>query len=109
MLTAAASATDAAIQKKNFGSRTMLLFPNEEIDDIIKIVKSIEDVGLLIRGVSETVENRVKKGRFLDMLAVILGASLLGNMLAAKGIIREGEGAIATSQGQGTYRAGQNF
>ena len=43
------------------------------------------------------------------MLAVILGASLLGNTLSAKGIIREGEGATATSREQGTYRAGQNF
>ena len=42
----------------------MLLFPNEEIDDIIKIVKSIEDAGLLIQGVNKTVENKVKKEDF---------------------------------------------
>ena len=54
-LTAAASATDAAIQKKVFGSGTTLVFPNEKISDIIKIVNSFEDVGLLIKVVSETV------------------------------------------------------
>ena len=64
-LMATASVTGAAIQKKTFGSgrlselakRTTLVFSNDEIDDIIRIVKCIEDVGLLIKGVIEAVEN----------------------------------------------------
>ena len=86
-LTAAASATDAAIQKKIFGSgTTTLIFSNEELNDIIKIIKSLKDSGLLIRGVTETVENEVKG--LLGMLAATLGASLLGNMSAGKGVLR---------------------
>ena len=83
-LTAAPSATDAAIQKKIFGlgSGTALVFSNEEIDDIIKIVKSFENAGLLKKGVSKTIENEIKeqKGEFSGMLAATLSASLLGNM-----------------------------
>ena len=77
-LTAAASATDAAIQKKLYGSRTILLFLSGERDGIIKLVESLEDSGVSIKGVSETVENDVKeqKGGFLGMLAATSGASL---------------------------------
>ena len=51
--------------------------------DLIKIVKSIEDFGLLLKGITESVQNEIKKrkGRFLSMLLGILGASLLGNLL----------------------------
>ena len=66
-VTAAASATDAVIQKKIYGlGTTELIFSNEELNDIIKKVKFLEDSGLLIKGVSETVENQVKeqKGGF---------------------------------------------
>ena len=79
-LTAKALAIDAAIQKKFRGSgMTTLIFPNEELDDIMKIVKSLEDSSLLIKGVSETIENEVKeqKGGFLSMFAPSLTASLL--------------------------------
>ena len=50
------------------------------MEDIIKIVKSVEDSGLLLKGVTETVENEVKeqKGEFLSMLLSTLGARLLG-------------------------------
>ena len=73
-----------------------------KLNDVIKIVKSLEDSGLLLKGVTETVQNEVKeqKGGFLSMLLGTLGASLLGNLLT-------GKGAIATSQGQGIYRAGK--
>ena len=56
--------------------------------DIIKIVKSLEDSGLLIKGVDETIKNEAKeqKGRFLDMLLGRLGISLLGYILAGKGV-----------------------
>ena len=61
--------------------------------DILKAVKSLEDSGLLLKGVSETIKNNAKerKGGFLSMLLGTLGVSLLGNMLAGKGVIRAGE------------------
>ena len=61
-LTAAASATDAAIHKKMFGSGTMtLIISNKEMSDIMKIVKYLEESGLLIKDVSETIKNEAKK------------------------------------------------
>ena len=116
-LTAAASAADAGIHKKILGSgNTTLIISNNEMQDIIKIVKSLEDSDLLLEGVTETVQNEAKdqKGRFLSMLLGALGASLLGNFLTGrgvnragkgKGINRAGEGAIATRRGQGIVRA----
>ena len=61
---------------------------------IIKIAKSLEDSGLLSKGVSETIQNEAKEQKrgFLSMLLVTLGASLLGNILAGKGINRAGKG-----------------
>ena len=76
-----ALAIDAAIQKKTFGSGTITLaFSNEDLNDIMKIVKSLEVSGLLIKGVSETIKNEVneQKGGFLGMLLGTLAASLLG-------------------------------
>ena len=89
-LTAAASATDAAINKKILGSgTTTLIISNDEMNDILKIVKSLEDSGILLKGVSETIKNEAKeqKGGFLSMLLGTLGASLLGNRLVGKGVI----------------------
>ena len=86
-LTAAASATDAAIHKKMFGSRTTtLIISNEEMNDIMKIVKSLEESDLLIKSVSKTIENKAKeqKGRFLGMLLDSLGASVLANLFKGK-------------------------
>ena len=63
-LTAAASAADAGIHKKILGSghnNTTLIISNDEIEDIIKIVKSLEDSGLLLKGVTKTVPNEVKE------------------------------------------------
>ena len=79
-LTAATSATDAGIHKKILGSGyTTLIISNDELVDVIKIVKSLEDSGLLLKGVTETIQNEVKKqkGGFLSTLLGILGASLL--------------------------------
>ena len=61
---------------------TLIISNNDEIEDIIKMVKSLEDSGLLLEGVTETVQNKVKeqKGGFLSMLFGTLGASLLGNL-----------------------------
>ena len=103
-LTAAASAADAGIHKKILGSghNTTLIISNDEMKDIIKIFKSPEDYGLLLE-VSETIKNEAKeqKGRFLSMLLGTLGGSLLGNMLAGKGIVRAEYG----SKGEGIIRA----
>ena len=68
---------------------------------IIKIVKSFEDSSLLLKGVSETFQNeaREQKGGFLSMLLGTLAASLLGNILAGKGINRAGEGVIRAGYG----------
>ena len=81
-LTAAVSATDAAIHKKMFGSAVItLIISNEENNNIMKIIKSLEESVLLLRGVSKTIKNEAKEqeGEFLRMLLDALGASLLGN------------------------------
>ena len=79
------------------------------MNDIMKIIKSLEESGLLIKGVSETIKNKVKeqKGGFLRMFFGTVGASLLGNLLTGKGTIRAGEDKIRASEG--TIRAGQDF
>ena len=100
-LTAAAAATDATIFDKNFWlGTTALIISNEEINDIKKIVKSVEESGLLIKGISETVKCKAKKekGRFLIMLLDTLGASLLGNLLTGNGKIRSSEGTMRAGQ-----------
>ena len=79
-LTAAASVADAGKS-------------NDETEDIIWTVKSLEDSGVLVTGVSETIQNEVKlqKGGFLSMLLGTLGANLLGNILADKEMSRAGD------------------
>ena len=84
--------------KKILGSgNTALIISNNEI----KIVKSLKDSGLLLKGVTETVQNEVKeqKGGFLSMLLGTLGASLLGNNLAGKRVNRAGEGIVWAGEG----------
>ena len=78
-LTAAASATDAAIHTKKFGSGTTTLkILNDEMNDFMKIVKSLEESFLLIKGVSKTIKIEAKdqKGGFPSMLLGTLGAGL---------------------------------
>ena len=86
--TVSASAADAGIHKKILGlghdnNTITLIISNNKIEDIIKIVKFLEDSGLLLKGITETVQNEVKeqKGGFLSMLLGTLGASLLRNLL----------------------------
>ena len=109
-LTAAAAAADAGIHKKILGSgnNTTLIISNNEIEGIINIVKSLEDSGLLLKGITETIQNEVKeqKGGFLSMLLGTLGASLLGNLLTGKGIYRAGKGKGINRAGEGIVRAG---
>ena len=124
-LTAAASAADAGIHNEILGSgNTTLIISNKDIEDLIKLVKSLEDSGLLSKGVTESVQNEVKeqKGRFFSMLLGTLGASLLGNLLTGKGvnkigkgmnragegIIRAGEGIIRAGEGRSLSSASQN-
>ena len=111
---AAAAAADAGIHKKILGSghnNTTLIISNDEMDDILKIVKSLENSGLLLKGVSETIQHEAKeqRGGFLSMLFGALGASLLGDVLSkvlsGKGVIRSGEGVIRA--GKGVIRAGE--
>ena len=73
---------------------TTLIISNRAIEDIIKIVKSLKDSGLWLRGVTETVQNEVKqqKGAFLIMLLGTLDGSLLGNILTGWEINKAGKG-----------------
>ena len=118
-LTVAASAADAGIHKKILGSdqrhfssssphkrskqnnTTILIITNGEMKDIIEIVNSLEDSGLLLKRASETIQNESEeqKAGFLSMLLGTLGASLLGNILAGKGINRAGEGIVRAGYG----------
>ena len=108
-LTAAASAADTGILKKILVSgNTTLVIWNSEMEDIIKIVKSLEDSGFLLKGVTETVQNEVKEQKegFLSMLLDTLGASLLGNLLTGKGVYRAEKGKGINRSGEGIVRAG---
>ena len=103
-LAPAASAIDAAINKKVLGSGTAtLIISNDEMNDILKVVKSLEDSGVLLKGVNETIKNEAKEQKrgFLSMLLRTVGASLLRNMLAGKGVIRAG----TTRTGNGSKRS----
>ena len=111
-LTRVASATDAAIQKRIYGSgTTALIISNEENNDIKKIVKSLEESDLVIKAVNETIENKAKeqRGGFLGMLLGTLAASWLGNMLTSKGIIRAGEGVVIKLVMVRTFNAALSF
>ena len=79
---------------------TTLIIMNEEMNDIKKIVKSLEESVLLIKGVSQIIKNEVKeqKGGYTGMFLGTLGASLLGNLLTGKSTIRTGEVTIKTGQ-----------
>ena len=76
--------------------------------DIIKMVKSLEDSGLLLKGVTETVQNEAKeqKGWFFSTLLGILGADLFGNLLTGKVIYRAGKGKGINRAGEEILRAG---
>ena len=80
---------------------TTLIISCDEMKDIIEIVKSLEYSGLLLKGVSETIQNESKeqKGRFLSVLLGTLGASLLGNLVAGKGVNRAGEAIVRDGYG----------
>ena len=86
-----------------------------KMKDIIKIVKSLEDSSLLPEGVSETIQNDAKeqRGGFLSTLLGTVGASLLGKILAGKGVYRAGEGIVragyGNKKGQKTRKKRQDY
>ena len=104
-ISAAMSAIDGSIKKKMFGSGTTTLIISNDEMDILKIVKSLEDSNVLLKGVSETIQHEAKeqRGGFLSMLLGTLGASLLSDVLSkglsGKGVIRAGEGTIRDGYG----------
>ena len=100
-LAAVMSAIDGSIQKKIHGSGVKLIIEEEDMQDIIKIIKELENSDILLKGVSKTIENEIKEQRrgFLSMLLGTLGASLLGNLLTGKGIMRAGDGIGRASEG----------
>ena len=108
-ITGAALEIDAGIKKKNkktYGSgNTTLIISNEEMNDIMKIIQALEDSNILLKGFTKTIKNETKeqKGEFLSMLLGTLGASLLGNLLTGKGILRAG---TRNKKGKGIARAG---
>ena len=107
-LTAAMSSIDGSIQKKIHGSGVKLIIEQEDMKDIMKIIKTLEKSGISLKGVSKTIKNETKeqKGRFLSMLLGTLGASLLGNLLSGgKGITRAGEGIVRAGEGNVVSRA----
>ena len=92
--------------KKILGSgKTTLIISNEDMNNITKIIQALEDSCILLKGVTKTIKNETKeqKGGFLSMLLGTLGASLLGNLLTGKGIVRAGSG---NKKGKGIVRAG---
>ena len=105
-ITAAASSIDAEIQKKIHGSgTTTLIIWNEEMNNVLKIVQALEGSNILLKGVTKTIKNETKeqKGGFLSMLLGTLGASLLGDLLAGKEIVRADSG---NKKGRGIIIAG---
>ena len=98
-LTAAMSAVDGSIQKKIHGSGVDIR--DEDMNDIMKIIEALVNSGILLKGVSKTIENETKEQRagFLNMLLGTLGASLLGNLLTGKGIMRAGDGIVRAGDG----------
>ena len=102
-LSAAVSTADAAIQKNIYKSgTTALIISNDEVEVIMKIVKLLEKSRILIKRISEIINNegKVREGGFLPMLLGELAASLLESAVPVQGVIKAGEGEI---------RAGQSF
>ena len=101
-LTAAMSAIGGGIQKKIHSSGVKLIIEQEDMNDIMKIIEALENSGILLKGVSKTIENETKeqRGAFLSMLLGALGESLLGNLLTGgKGIMRAGDGIVRAGEG----------
>ena len=107
-ITGAASAIYAGIQKKIHGSGTLII-SNEEMNNIMKIVQALEDSNTLLKGTTKTIENETKeqKGGFLGILFGTCRATLLGNILTRKEMLRNGYGSkdLRSKEGKGMLRA----
>ena len=92
---------DGSIQKKIHGSGVKLIIEQEDMNDIIKIIKALENFGILLKEVTKTIENETneQRGGFLSMFIGTLGASLLSNLLTGKGMMRAGEGIVRSGEG----------
>ena len=102
-LAAPMSAIDGSMQKKIHGSGVKLIIEQEDMNDIMKIIEALENSGILLKGVSKTIEN--ERGGFLSMLLSTLGASLLGNLLTGgKRIMRTGDGIVRAGEGSGNTK-----
>ena len=96
-------------KKKIHRSGVKLIIEQEDMNDIIKIIEALENSVILLKRVTKTIENETKeqRGGFSSMLLGTLGASLLGNLLTGKGMMRAGEGSAASrAKGEGIVRAG---
>ena len=107
-LTAAASTADAPIHMKMFGTTTLIIL-NEEMNNIMKIVKSLEESRSLIKDFSQTIKNEAKEQTraFLWMSLGMLGASLLENLLTGKKEIATSQGHDDSMPGRSSVRAGE--
>ena len=99
------------LKKKHGSGNTTLIISNEEMNDIMKIIQALENSNILLKGVTKTIKNETKeqKGGFISMLLRTLGASILGNLLTIKGIVRAGTGnkkGKRNKKGKGIVRAG---
>ena len=105
-LTAAMSAIDGSIQKKIHGSGVKLTIEQEDMNDIMKIIEALENSGIWLKESSKTIENETngQRGGFLSMLLGTLGASLLGNLLTGKGMMRAGDGIVRAGEGSGSKK-----
>ena len=95
-------------KKKMHGSGVKLIIEQEDMNDIIKIIETLENSGILLKGVTKRIENETKeqRGGFLSILLGTLGASLLGNLLTGgKGMMRTGDGIVRA--GDGIVRAAE--
>ena len=107
-LTAAMSAIDGSIQKKIHGSGVKLIIEQEDMEGIMKIIKALENSGILLKGASKTIKNETKgqRGGFLSILLGTLGAILLSNLLTGgKGIMRAGDGIVRAGEENVVSRA----
>ena len=101
-LTAVMSPIDGSIQKKIHGSGVKLITEQEDMNDIMKIIEALENSGVLLKGVTKTIENETKeqRGGFLGMHLGTLEASLLGNLLTGgKGFMRAGDVIVRAGEG----------
>ena len=105
------SAIDGSIQKKIHGSGVKLIIEQKDMNDSIEIIEALQNSGILLKGVTKMIENETKeqRGGFLSMLLGTLGASLLGNLLTGKGIMRAGDGIVRAGEESGSKKKQSKF